>query len=140
MGNLDFFNSAIEKKLKDLHTAYLAKVLTVSGNKATVQPLGLIKEYGGATKKQAIVSNIPIATKKITSKSITFVSDATLSGETLNATKKTENIAVVSPIVSGDIVICVCCDRDITDAKNGINGLPALGDHSLSNSVIVGVL
>lgn len=56
MGYMKFIDNAIEQKMKDLHTAYLGKVVAVKGKKATVQPLGLIKEYGENAKKQAVVS------------------------------------------------------------------------------------
>ena len=38
MGNLKFFDDMINKKLLDLHTAFLAKILSVSGNQAKIQP------------------------------------------------------------------------------------------------------
>ena len=44
MGYMKFIDSAIEKKLMDLHCAYIGKVISTDGTTATVQPLGLIKE------------------------------------------------------------------------------------------------
>ena len=131
MGNMTFIENIVDKKIYDVHTAYLAKVLAVNGSKAKIQPLGMIKQYGETAKNQAVVSNVPIAQsarRKITPKRITI-----------------ENVSVMSAeyesISAGDIVVCVCCDRDITDAKNGKNSVPSVGrHHSLSDSVIVGIL
>ena len=128
LGNLSFFEDFIENKLLSLHTAYLAKVLSTNGKTAKLQPLGMVKAYGETAKAQSPLSNVPIANSakyKISSKHITYIG---------------EDVAVLKPLSTGDIVVCICCERDITEAKNGKNSVPALGRHSMSNSVIVGVL
>lgn len=51
-----------------------------------------------------------------------------------------EAVVSASPIESGDVVICVCCDRDITAAKQGKSVLPPAGHHTMSDCVIVGIL
>lgn len=132
MGNEKYLDAIINRKLKDMHTAYLGKVLAVNGNTAKVQPLGLIKAYGGEAQKQAVVSNVPIATQKVKAAEITYLTPDNM--------PKKQTILVPESLAIGDIVICVCCDRDITDAKKGKNTLPPIGHHSLSDSVIVGVL
>ena len=122
MGNLKFFDEMINKKLLDLHTAFLAKVLSISGNQAKVQPLGMTKEIGGTAKSYAPISSVPF---------------------TRNAQYKLSvdnGVLTASTVTNGDIVICVCCDRDITAAKQGNNVLPPVGHHSMSDCVIVGVL
>lgn len=134
MNYSEIIKSMIDSKLLDLHTAFIGKVISVKSTTATVQPLGMIKQYGETAKRQAVLSNVPIAAYKIRTKKITYVSNAT-TNET-----QTEEVLKLEPISAGDIVICVCCDRDITDAKRGVNSIPALGHHALSNSVIVGVL
>ena len=135
MGNLAFVEGAIEKKLRDLHCGYIGRVISTDGNTATVQPLGLIKEYGTSeTKKQAPVSNVPVACKyKITSKTITYAING--DGDT-----RSQVIAVPEPIAKGDLVACLCADRDISAARRGNNELPVAGRHSISDSIIVGIL
>lgn len=123
MGQFKFIENMIEGKLLSLHTAYLAKVLSVNGSKAKIQPLGMTKAYGETAKKQSPLSSVPI-----------------LSSARYKATLKGGELADVKPIASGDIVLCVCCERDITEAKKGKNATPALGHHSMSDSIIVGVL
>lgn len=63
-----------------------------------------------------------------------------VSSVTVTPTKKTQKILVKEPIAVGDLVYCVCADRNITDSIKGINGVPPIGHHSLSDSIIVGIL
>lgn len=122
MRNLKFFDDMINKKLLDLHTAFLAKILSVSGNQAKIQPLGLTKEIGGTARPYAPVSSVPF----------TRNSRYKLSAD--------GGVLTASAVTNGDIVICVCCDRDITEAKCGKNVLPPVGHHNMSDCIIIGVL
>lgn len=108
--NLKYFENLINQKLLGLHTCYLAKVLSVNGSYATVQPLALIKAYGENPKKQAVIENIPIAKH------------------------------AVEDVQADATVICICAERDITQTKLGRFALPSLRHHSLSDSIIIGVL
>ena len=109
----------IESKLLDLHCAYLARVISTTGTTATVQPLGKIKQIGRTAKSQAIVSNIPI---------IKSARPLTVNGQTIHS---------ISP---GDIAVCICCDRDISQTIKGVDATPSAGHHSISDSILVGVL
>ena len=122
MGSLKFFEGIVDKKLLDLHTAFLGKILSVSGDTAKIQPLGLTKEIGGEAQSYAPVSSVPITNQARYKFKV--------NGEEVTA----------KPIENGDIVICVCCDRDITDAKRGKSVLPPIGHHTMSDCVIVGIL
>lgn len=133
MGSMGFVNAAVEAALKDMHCAYIGKVTQTDGETATVQPLGKIKEYGGVAKSQAVVSNIPVACRyKLSMKTINYT--------TSSGGKDSQAVAVPVPIAKGDLVVCVCCDRDITDARRGKNELPPAGMHDISDSIIVGIL
>ena len=126
----DFFDEIVTKHLLDMSTAYLAKVIAVTSTTATVQPLGKVKQYGENAKKQAVVSNIPVlrnARNKIKRQTVT-----------INGTSY--DLAVLTPIAAGDIVLCVVCDRDIAQALKGENSVPTTGHHSKSDSVVVGVI
>lgn len=134
MGYLSFINSAIEKKLMDLHCAYIGRVVWTDGKTATVQPLGMYKEVGGEAKTQAVVSDVPVACKyKISTKTISYVVDS-------DGSKKSTTVASAERIAKGDLVVCLCADRDITEARRGNNELPPAGRHSISDSIIVGIL
>ena len=139
----------LNNKLLALHTAYLAKVISTNGSTAKIQPLGMTKAYGSAAQKQAVLSYVPIATHKIGNDTIEIIDDITITvekdGDTVKdvtVKKSTKNIEIpkLLPIEAGDIVVCVCCERNITEAKKGNNVLPPSGHHSMSDSVIVGVL
>lgn len=121
-------NGMIEQKLLNLHTAYFAKVISVSGNKAKIQPLNMIKATGKEAKKQSVIT-VPILenARKFSTKKIK-----------VESTEIT--IPTVEKIEAGDIVYCLCGERDITDTKNGEFAIPPLGHHRLSDSVIIGVM
>ena len=108
----------INEKLKDLHVAFLAKILSINGNKAKIQPLGLTKQYGGVAEKQAVITGVHIAQ----SARYKFADDTP------------------KPIAAGDIVLCVCCDRNIDGALKGENVLPPVGFHTKSDCVIVSII
>lgn len=134
MGSLGFVDQMIEKRLMDLHCAYIGRVISTDGETATVQPLGLIKETGGSTKTQAVVSNVPVACRyKLSTKTIEYVVDK-------DGNTRSQTIAVPKQIAKGDLVACICADRNITDARRGNNELPPAGRHSISDSIIVGIL
>lgn len=133
MGHMAFVDAQIEQKLLDLHCGYIGKVVWTDGNTATVQPLGLTKEKTGSAKTQAVVSNVPVSCKyKISSKTLRYTDD--------EGKKATQTVAVPVLIAKGDLVACLCADRDITAARRGKNELPPAGYHSISDSIIVGIL
>ena len=133
MGSMKFLEVAIDNRLMDLHCSYIGKVVWTDGETATVQPLGLIKWSGSDAKAQAVVSNVPVACRyKLSTKTISCT-DA--SGNT-----EKQVVAVPSEIAKGDLVVCLCADRDITEARRGNNELPPAGCHSISDSIIVGIL
>ena len=113
----------VEEESKSLHVAFIAKILSVSGKKAKIQPLGLTREYGGTAKVQAPLANVHIAQ----SAKYKFASD-------------NDGKAVVTPIEKGDLVLCVCCDRNIDAALKGENSLPPAGYHNKSDCIIVAIL
>lgn len=108
----------ISEEVKSLHVAFLAKILSVYGTKAKIQPLGLIREYGGTARKQATLTNVHIA------RSARYKFDG-------------ENF---TPISVGDVVMCVCCDRNIDAALKGKNELPPAGCHNQSDCVIISII
>lgn len=100
----------IREEVKSLHCAFLAEVLSIDGRKAKIQPLGLIREYGGTAKKQAPITDVHIVR------------------------------SVHGNLAIGDVVLCVCCDRNIDAALKGKNELPPAGYHQQSDCVIVAII
>lgn len=64
MGYIKYFDDFIDNKLLSLHTAYLAKVLSVKGKTAKIQPLGMTKETGEKAMKQSVLTAVPF-TKQV---------------------------------------------------------------------------
>lgn len=122
----NLINKSIEERLKNLHCAFIAKILSVSGNKARIQPLGLTKQYGGTAQKQAVISGVHISQSALYKFTTTSIDGKT--------------VAVPERISAGDIVLCVCCDRNIEAALQGKNELPPVGFHNKSDCVIVSII
>lgn len=135
MGNMSFFDALVEKKLRDLHCGYIGRVIWTDGETATVQPLGQIRDAGSGTNKtQAVISNVPVACRyKFSVKTITYATN----GE---GSTRSQKVAVPEEIAKGDLVACLCADRDITEARRGNNELPPAGHHNITDSIIVGIL
>lgn len=116
----DFIQGVINNALMQTHTAFCGKVLSVSGEFAKVQPLNMVKAKGGVAQRQAPIPKVPILRP---------------------ACKPVVNGAAVeyeNDIKAGDVVFCVCAERDITETRKGKYALPAKGRHMLSDAVIVG--
>ncbi len=99
-----------------MHTAFLGKVISSDGVQATVQPL---------QRNTSIIPNVPI------SQSARY-----------KISLESEDTPVFTPLNSGDIVVCVCCEQNISSAKKG--QIPSNSEpkqrFSLSNAVIVGIM
>ena len=108
--NTNFFSNLVDQKLLQLHTCYLAKVSAVNGNYANIQPLSLVKGVNTAAKRQAVINNVPVCKHALTD------------------------------VISGATVVVACMERDITQTRKGIFALPSIRHHSLSDSVIIGVI
>ena len=152
MGNSTIFERMIEEKLLNIHTAFIGKIISVSGNTAKVQPLNKVKQYGREAEQQSVLQNVPIlnnARFKLQSATVEYVSDVDLdtnksdgyvTSASIDKTTKTIETVKRVGLTKGDIVFCVCADRDITEARRGNMAVPSIGHHSQSDAVIVGVL
>ena len=121
---LNSIHGIVNNALMQTHTAFCAKVLSVSGSSARVQPLNMVKAIGGSPKKQAVLDNVPIL--KPTYAPTVSCDDCNVSaGLALN-------------IKAGDTVYCLCAERDITETKKGKFAVPVQGRHMLSSAVIIG--
>lgn len=120
-------DNLVEAKLLTLHTAFLSVVLSVntSNYTATVQPLVQAKQAGKKGGiKYPVLSNIPVM--KNAMYKITGIYDGKATATRLSV---------------GDVVLCVACERDITDAKKGKSALPRInGHHQLQDAIVVGAI
>lgn len=138
MGSVKYIEDIIEEKLLYLHTAFLAKVLSTDGKIAKIQPLNMIKQYGEEAKKQAVIEDVPILQSVKKFKEIDCIC-VTGTAENSLDTEKRKHIKMI-PVEVGDIVLCVCSERDITETKKGTISLPVPGHHMIHDAIIAGVL
>ena len=126
MGNMAFFERLIQTRMADMHCGYIGRVLSTDGKTAAVQPLGM-------ALGNAVVPSVPVACRyKISLKKIEYTDG--------DGNVREQDIAVPVEIGRGDLVACLCADRDITEAVNGNDELPVGGTHCLTDSIIVGIL
>ena len=116
MGKLSILEQIINSRIMNIHTAYLAKVISFNQDKADIQPLVASVSYDGASEPYPIIPNVPVI---------------------VSARKNGQN----EELGEGAVVLAICCERDISSALKGqISNSSAGGMYSLSDSVIVGVL
>lgn len=127
MSNASVLNDLIDQKLMSVHTAFIGKVVSVSGTLATVQPLNMVKTVGGEAQKQAVITNCPVLSSAV--KLTSFICAET--GMKCTSFRS---------VVSGDVVFCMCADRDISATRTGSFATPLAGHHMLTSAVVVGIL
>lgn len=134
--NGSVIQSMIEQALLQVHTGFFGKVISVNGQLATVQPLNMVKTVGGQAVQQAVIESCPVMqnVKKVVKKQIS----TSVSGE--DAHSHQAEIWDLQDIAPGDIVYCVCADRDISETRLGTVAAPVAGHHMLSSAVVVGVV
>ena len=125
MANSTYINDAIEQALLNVHTGFIAKIVSISGDIATIQPLAMNKAVGGSVP--AIITACPVISS--CGKYESFICQAT--GNECVKFKKVQ---------AGDIVFCVCADRDISETRHGGMATPRPGHHEISFAVVIGVL
>lgn len=131
IGSFKYLDEIMENKLSGIHTCYLAKVLSISGRTAKIQPLGLNKGADGTTSKQSVLTEVPISKNVRTT-------DFTIG---CGGHGTPWHTCWHPKMEAGDIAVVLCCERDISEAKKGVNATtPVTGNHSQSNSIIIGVL
>lgn len=111
MGMYKYLDEIMGNKLSGIHTAYLAKVLSIDeyNKTAKIQPLGLINNADGTTSSQSVLTKVPFARHVSLRK--------------------------------GYVVVCICCENNISDAKRGVNAAtPGGKTFSMSDSVIIAAL
>lgn len=126
MGMSQAIDGMIEEKLLNLHSAFIGKVISVqSESLCSVQPLDKIKAYGQTAKKQAVITKVPILNH------VRHYELVTKDGHSGHL--------AVSRLKVGDIVLCVCAERDITSSVKGISTTPPAGHHQIKDAVVVGL-
>lgn len=108
-----FVDVLIEQALLNTHTAFLARVEAVHGTAAKGRTLDVQ----------------PLTLSKIE-----------------NEPAKQQPLLVGLPILKGlaiqvgDVCMCMCCERDISHAVQGVSAMPAKWRHSYNDAVVIGVI
>lgn len=152
MNTAGIIDNMIESKLLSLHTAFIAKVVSMQGDSiCSVQPLSRIKAVGKEAQDRAIITNVPILNHvrhyQLVKQSLTVldshgspckfpVSDH--NPHPKGSDEKYGHIKV-EPLKKGDIVFCVCADRNIAETRGGNVTTPPQGHHSINDAVVVGL-
>lgn len=143
----NFFDDLIEEKLLNFHSAFIGKIVSMEGETlCTIQPLDKIRAYGKPAQQQAVISKVPILNhvrhytlvKQTLSVRDTHSGGGTIIPET-HPVPENEGHLRVEPLRAGDIVLCVCADRDISSAINGMSTLPPVGHHQQKDAIVVGL-
>lgn len=127
-----YVNSRIDEKILAINTAYLAKVLSVNGDMARLQPLNMHKPAGGMAEQQATTTAVIPPHVKLIEKKITYL--------TPDYKSETATVLVANSLEAGDIVYVGVCDRDISNAKNGVIKETTQRHHDINDGVILRVV
>lgn len=129
---ISFFENMIDSKILNIHTAYLGKVVSISGNTARVQPLTMSKAIGGKSAEQSTTTAVIPPNIKYRADKITYrISDDR---------SETTTVLVPDSLAVGDTVYVGVCDRDISFAKKGIIGKATSRHHNINDGVILRVV
>lgn len=132
------FNDLLEEKLLNLHTAFIARVVSVQNeNLCSVQPIDKIKAYGQSAKSQGVISNVPVLSHVRHIE--TYTQSLSASEGTISPSSHGGHIKI-SPIRKDDIVLCICAERDISSSIKGISTTPPVGHHQLKDAIVVGLI
>ena len=119
----------LDQALLNVHVAVIGKILSTDGDSAKVQPLTMLRTRDGKSETPAVLPTVPIC------KNIHHVEIRRMSIEGVSF-----DLPVLTKPRAGDVVLCVCTDRDSTESRKGSFGTPTEGHHSLSDAFIVGLL
>lgn len=110
MGMTEAIDGLVEEKLLNLHTAFIGKVVSVQSAYLCTVQPLDKTKAYGKTAKQYAV--------------ITRV----------------PVLRHVGAVHAGDIVLCVCAERDISSAVKGQSTTPPVGHHQIKDAIVVGVI
>lgn len=128
---MKIIEDVIEEKLLYLHTAFLAKVISTDGKTAKIQPLNMIKQKGEQPIRLSPIEDVPI---------LDHVKKYKIERCPCSTVENPKKHVEWLEIEAGDIVYCLCCERDITEARKGKEALPVTGHHQIQDAIIIGLL
>lgn len=140
-------DNLIESKLLNLHTAFVAKIVSMQDETmCSVQPLNRIKALGKNAQDRAVIPDVPILNHvrhyTLMKQSMEIIAPhGACNIVKVNPHPSPDNVGhiKVEPLKPGDIVFCVCADRNIAETRRGSFATPPQGHHSITDAVVVGL-
>lgn len=130
---MNFYENLVQQAVMRIHTAFIAKVISVNEKYAQVMPLMYSKSGSGVLFEPAPVTAFVPPNIKYARKDITYTT-------TTDGPTETTTVLVPEELAPDDIVLCAVCERDISNAVNGIMAEPSIRHHDINDSVIIKVL
>ena len=130
----------IESKLVALHTGFVGKVLSVSGEYAAVMPLTYSKSSTGVLTEQAQVTAYVPAHIKREVKTITYLTSVAGSESSVTSESESADVLVDADLEAGDIVYCGVCERDFTAEQLNGDIVEPTRRHDANDAIILAVL
>lgn len=138
---MNYTESLINGKIINIHTAFIAKVMSVKADRAMVLPLTYSKKANGNYIEPAMISAYIPKNIKHKETQITYLTNVSYSESGgINTAKETATIIVPDSIVVGDIVFCGVSERDISSENLSGNIAKPTRHHDINDSVILAVL
>ncbi len=137
---MNFYENLIRQAVMQIHTAYIAKVQSVSEKTAQVLPLTYSKSGNGTLVEPAPVTALVPPNVKFARKDITYLTSVSGNSEHITSENETATVFVPEELAPNDIVLCVVCERDISSALAGTVTEPSARHHNINDSVIIKVL
>lgn len=133
---MNFYENLVQQAVMRIHTAFIAKVISVNEKYAQVIPLMYSKSGSGVLFEPAPVTAFIPPNIKYARKNITYVASISSDGTEYETT----TVLIPEELAPDDIVLCAVCERDISNAVNGIMAEPSIRHHDINDSVIIKVL
>lgn len=128
MSQLGVIEQIMQGEILSIRTAFVAKVIKTEDETADIQPLQMFRQTDGTYEKNPILLGVPVL-KHVCKFTQETVADS--QGDTHKQVK-------ILPLSVGDIVFCVCADRDLGYTTEGEFDKPTRS-HNISDAVIVGI-
>lgn len=136
-------DTTIEQAMLSMHSAFIGRVISVdtTAQTAKIEPLSMTRMTDGTVSKMAVLPEVPISknARKFSYDSRTINGGAYVDGKS-GTSSITFNDWTVIGVQANDIVMCLCADRDITETIGGSFAIPAYGNHSMGDAVVVAIL
>ena len=128
MKDIGVLEEIVLEGILSIRTAFVGKLIRVWDDTADVQPLQMFGQPDGTFEKNPVLLSVPIL-KNVCKFETEEIKDS--------AGNTHEQVKIIKAKV-GDVVLCICTDRDLGYTTEGKFDKPTR-HHSISDAVIVGL-